>query len=291
MYMNHIQNEYVTAANAPYLVQQFPRAGNPPPADYTFHLSAKLQALFDRVRKSRPGWRLKTDYAYALHSGQAVRKVTVWSGDNLLGTVWLDQVYRRNLGMGDTYCYTNERVDRELARKRHKQTTKMEVAAKDIIKNFYEDTFIERMNKLGPRARSMVIESLGAAEKPYRDISSSISALATRYAFDNWDTFVEANPTVDRDAQEKRRAYDAAMKARNGSPLYVHQLPDGMWVKGEAKRIDVYPTFSEITVTDPRQFLSEEQFLSLTMLRLQDTNRFVEGHGVKVDDTTFALVS
>lgn len=286
MYMDHIKNEYVTAANAPYLVQEFPRAGNPPPADHTVNLSPKLQALFDRVRKSRPGWRLKAGF-----SGQTVRNVTVWSGDNLLGKVWLEQVYRRNLGIGDAYCYTNERVDRELARKRHKQTTKMEVAAKDIIKNFYEDTFIERMNKLSPRARSMVLDSLSLAEKPYRDISSSIAALAVRYAFANWDAFVEAHPAVDRSAQEKRKAYDAALNARTGGVLYVHQLPNGTWVKGEANRIDVYPTFSEITVTDPRQFLSEEQFLSLTMLRLQDTNRFVEGHGVKVDDTTFAIVS
>lgn len=291
MYMGHIKYEYPVAANAPYLVQEVAR-GVSLPDGYTFDLSSDLKALFDRVRKSRPGWRLKSNHPTVVGNQHAIRSVSVWSGDNLLGKIWLESTYLSSSGTVTVYAYTNERVDRSLARRRYKTTTKMELAARGIIKMFYEDTFDERMKKVAPNARSIATESVAAAERPFRMVNTNAMVnQLTEFAVDNWTAFVAAYPTTDADLPEKFRNYVAASRARRRQVLYLHQLSNGEWTMGVVPDFDHTPTFTEATVADPRTVLTEEQFVSLTMLRLQDTNRFVEGHGVKINDTTFALVS
>lgn len=288
MYMDHVKYEYLTAANAPYAVREVPRHSLP--EGYTFSLAAELVALFDRVRKSRPGWKLKVEHGHTVPSSGAARHVTVWSGDTLLGKVWLEMVWRDGK-LVTGYSFTNERVDRSLKRRRHKSTTNMVSAARGILQNFFEETFAERMKRVSPKARGVAVESLLESERLFRVFMPSMANMATDFALANWDRFIAANPTVDKRVPEAFESFKAAQKARSQPLLYLHRLPSGDWTKGETQDIDIYPEWSAGTMSDPRLFLTEAQFLSLTMLRLQDTHRFVAGHGIRIDDDTFVLVS
>lgn len=289
MYMDRVKHEYITATNAPYAVRELPR-GHALPEGYTFNLAGDLVTLFDRVRKSRPGWKLKVDYGHTIPASGSARHVTVWSGDNPLGKVWLESVWQRGR-LVTGYSYTNERVDRSLKRRRHKFTTNMVNAARGILQSFFDETFTERMKKVSPKARAAALDSLMESERPFRALMPSLSNMMLDFALANWDMFVAANPTVDKRVPEAVESYRASQKARSRPLLYLYRLPSGDWTKGEAIDIDHYSEWSAGTMSDPRLFLTEAQFLSLTMLRLQDTNRFVEGHGIRIDDNTFVLVS
>lgn len=288
MYTNPTKHEYRPVANLTNAVVELPKDYT---AGITFYVNAALVDLVTAVRKSRPGWRYKVNLATASFNtpgNRTYNRLAVFDGDEFIGAIWIDSRYDAG-NMVPVYCVTNERIDRTLARKRHVESKKLQVAAKHMVKSFYAKTVDERIRE---HARPAFHAASGAAARLIGADAASRRELhdaAIAFALANEDAFLAGAKQVDRERFLKVKAFRQeeadVTRFRDGDKLVFMEQGNGKYLRALVRQTGDIDSSDEVTLDQ----LPEHQKLSLSILKLQDADaaRFIAGHGVRVDETTF----
>lgn len=290
MYTNPTKYEYRPVANVTNAVVELRKDHT---ADITFHVSSQLADLITAVRKSRPGWRYKVEYgdrAFTNAGSLTVGKLTVFDGDEEIGKVWINTRYDAGT-MVPVYCVANVRIDRSLKRKRHVESKKLQVAVKHMVKSFYGKTLDEKVQQTARPAFYMATNAAGRLFG-YDDIRRRDLADATvAFAIANEDAFLAGVSQTDRERflQVKAFRQEAADAAqfRDGDKLVFIDQGNGKYIRTLVRPNADIVTSDEVALDQ----MPEHQKLSLSILKLQDPGalRFVAGHGIRVDETTFVV--
>jgi hypothetical protein len=289
MYTNPTKYEYRPAENLPNTVAELPKDYA---ADITFRVLSPLVDLITAVRKSRPGWRYKADYATNTNfRGQhkhTVGRLTVFDGDEELGKVWTDQAYEGG-SLIPVYCVGNARIDRSLKRKRHVESKKLQVAAKHMVKSFYSKTVDEKVNEVARPAFHIATSVAGRLSNSGVMARRDLIDATIAFALANEDLFLAgvSQPERERFLQVKAFRQEEAdvSRFRDGNKLVFVDQGGGKYIRALVRSNADILSSDEVTLDQ----MPEHQKLSLSILKLQDADagRFVVGHGVRVDETTF----
>jgi hypothetical protein len=289
MYTNPTKYEYRPAENLPNTVAELPKDYA---ADITFRVHPPLVDLITAVRKSRPGWKYKADYATNTNfRGQhkhTVGKLTVFDGDEGLGKVWVDHTYEDG-NLIPVYCVGNARIDRSLKRKRHVESKKLQVAAKHMVKSFYSKTVDEKVNEIARPAFHIATNAAVTLINADAKAGLGLISATMAFAFANEDAFLAGVSPPERELFLKRKAFRQEQadvsRFRDGNKLVFIDQGGGKYIRALVRSNADILSSDEVTLDQ----MPEHQKLSLSILKLQDAGagRFVVGHGVCVDETTF----
>lgn len=292
MYTNPTKHEYRPVANLTNAVVELPKDYT---ADITFYVSSELVNLITAVRKSRPGWRCKvaygtTNFDSALSGTRTAKTLTVFDGDEEIGKVWTGQRYEADSGgMVLTYCVSNARIDRALAKKRHVESKKLQVAAKHMVKSFYAKTVDEKVREVAWPAFHMATNL--AKQLGHIDLTTrrDLADAAVAFALANEDAFLANVSQADRERFLRVKAFSQeeadVRRFHDGEKLVFIDRGDGNYIRTLVSRAAEIVSSDEVTLGQ----LPEHQKLSLSILKLQDVEavRFVTNHGVRINETTF----
>ena len=183
----------------------------------------------------------------------------------------------------------NVRIDRSLRRKRHVESKKLQVAVKHMVKSFYAKTVDEKVREV---ARPAFHAASGAAARLIGADAASRRELhdaAIAFAFANEDAFLAGAKQVDRERFLQVKAFRQeeadVTQFRDGDKLVFVEQGNGKYIRTLVNRAAEIVSSDEVTLDQ----MPEHQKLSLSILKLQDADaaRFVVGHGIRVDETTF----
>jgi len=264
----------------------------------TFAASDLLVELVNAVRRSRPHWKYKAAAsdkhfaaAYPDNTAHASR-LQVFDGDEKIGDIWVGQKYVNDAtGTVPTYCVTNVRIDRALARKRYQETTKLQVAAKHMVKSFYSKTIDEVVRETVRPANNNadIIVTRRRIEQTsrVRDLAEASMdfAMAHEEAFSA--TLTQAQRAHYSEVKAFRAEEADTIKFQNSDRYVFLDRGGGKFIRTLVRPSNDIVSSDEVTLDQ----LPDPIKLSLSILKLQEpeAHRFVAGHGVRLDETTFVI--
>jgi hypothetical protein len=295
MYTQPTKYQYEPLNNIPNGVVELANDYN---RSFVFAAHDLLVQLTSAVRRSRPHWKYKAD-ATVRHFGAAypdntvvLSRLQVFDGDEKIGDIWLDEKYVSAAGCRlPTYCVTNVRIDRALARKRHQETTKLQVAAKHMVKSFYSKTTDEVVREIAKPANAHAYRIVMRRRSEQSNRIRDLAEAATDFAMAHEEAFSATLTQEQRAQYSEVKAFktdEADIIKFQNSDRYVFLDRGG----GKFIRVLVRPS-TDIVSSDEVTLdqLPDPTKLSLSILKLQDpdADRFVAGHGVRLDETTFVI--
>jgi hypothetical protein len=295
MYTQPTKHQYRPIDNIPNSVVELDHDYN---RSLAFAANDLLVQLTNAVRRSRPHWKYKADArgrAFgAAYTDNTFRfsRLQVFDGDEKIGEIWLDQKYARGAGgLVPTYCVTNVRIDRALARKRHQETTKLQVAAKHMVKSFYSKTTDEVVREAA-RPASVVAHNIVTRRRNGQASSIRDLAEATMdFAMAHEEAFSATLTQSQRAQYSEVKAFKAdeadVIKFQNSDRYVFLDRGGGKFIRVLVRPNNDIVSSDEVTLEQ----MPDPTKLSLSILKLQDPDddRFVVGHGVRIGETTFVI--
>ena len=295
MYTQPTKYQYKTIDNIPNGVVELANDYN---RSLVFAAHDLLVQLTSAVRRSRPHWKYKADVT-GRHFGAAytdntvvLSRLQVFDGDEKIGDIWLDEKYVGAAGCRlPTYCVTNVRIDRALARKRYQETTKLQVAAKHMVKSFYSKTTDEVVRETArpanAQAHNIVTRRRNGQTGRIRDLAEA----AMDFAMAHEEAFSATLTQGQRAQYSEVKTFKAdepdIVKFQNSDRYVFLDRGGGKFIRVLVRPSNDIVSSDEVTLDQ----LPDPTKLSLSILKLQDPdeNRFVAGHGVRLDETTFVI--
>jgi hypothetical protein len=183
------------------------------------------------------------------------------------------------------------RIDRALARKRHQETTKLQVAAKHMVKSFYAKTVAEKVKEVARPANAMATTLVTRRRHGQTGRIRDLAEAAMDFAMAHEGAFSATLTQEQRAQYSEVKAFKAdeadIIKFQNSNRYVFLDRGGGKFIRVLMRVSNDIDSSDEVTLDQ----LPDPTKLSLSILKLQDPdqNRFVAGHGVRVDETTFVI--
>ena len=251
-------------------------------------INPDIEPLLNKLTKERPTWRFKaTARAYPGSSPLKLSRFSIYDCDEELGEVWLEHHWRSE---EVRFFFTNFRLDK--ARRRHmpNYTTKIDVAAKKIVKAFHMKTPKERAAEAMEAVRTAVSNLHNETTWPLRKAKNAIEADLYNYAARNWD---ELKHILSPDAQKIDLpglmqsfvdTYEMAKAASGGEGANVRIEPNGTYLVSRPEN----DSFDVVSYTDAT--LPDHLRGALGLLKMLDDKASVAGLGLRINRNLYFVM-
>lgn len=290
MFKDVIKFDYFTATNAPAVMLEHDKRYSISPTHLEVVVHDKLVPLVDKLLRKRPTWRFKEPLERSINSSPyTIFALDVFDGDERLGKVYLSRHWRT----GEMrYSITNFRIRNKLERGKETFTTKVDVAAKKILADFYPRNPGEQMAQAITDAHNVIPAAHSNAEWDHRRKVSGVMEDLKDYIIRNWDTMrhhVKDPKYAAYDMGAKQARLDELLAIRDvyitGSGFLIMCRPDGNYVRGTHG--DDKDTTTRV-MTDAE--LPDEVRARLGMLKMLDVKEIVAGVGARVSQNSFFVL-
>jgi hypothetical protein len=290
MFKDVTKFDYFTATNTPAVVLEHDKGNAVYPSVLEVVAHDKLVPLLDKLLRKRPAWRFKeTTERSITNSPYIIRNLDVFDGDECLGKVYISKHWRTG---EPRYCIDNFRIRDKMERGKETFTTKLDVAAKKILADFYPRNPEEQMAEAITDAHNVIPAAHGNAAWDHRRKVSGIMDDLKDYIIRNWDTMrhhVRDPKYAAYDMKAKQARLDELRTVGdvyiNGSGFLIMCRPDGNYVRGKHGGSDETTTW---VMTDAE--LPDEVRARLGMLKMLDVKEIVAGVGARVSHNTFFIL-
>lgn len=251
-------------------------------AEVTLH--EMLVDLLAILRVKRPAWQYKMPRRGYLGTAIVLNKLFVYEGDEQLGMVRIEYKYSRSEGV---YEYDNHRIDKKRSRGGYAYTSKVKVAAKAILDEFYPLNTTEALSQAQGVLRKLLSDNNQNATHRYRQSEYDIQRAIMPVVLSRWEEFrgyIPDNKVNSIDIAAVTAEAEQAAEAANAwnTAVILKILPSG--------RIGLYDpadraAATSVTLAD----LPDDIRTKFAMLKLVPDGTVASGVGVRSDDTTFMV--
>jgi len=243
--------------------------------------------LFHRLLRDRPTWRFKsTTPAYANTTRIETKEFRIYDIDEEIGTVRVE--YHWSNPEQPRYYFSNHRLKLVRQRRGEPYSTKIEVAAKRILKAFHLKTPSERASEAFHSVRGVISTTNSKSYSRISRARQQIERAAYDYAAKNWDSFVAliGEPVKDLDYPEVLR--NAAEVAELATALAGHT---GTLIRLEANDSYMVAQSQESGGYIVRHYndatMPEHLLTPLGLLKMVDVGTFIPDIGIRAEHSLF----
>jgi hypothetical protein len=288
MFKDTIQWSYIDLDGYKNVVAQFDKAREASISDRTFGVRPILLELFDKLMRERPTWRFKGDLPQGgIGKHTYVSQFEVFDGDAKLGYV----KYGYSARGEDCIKFDNHRLQATRERGGDNYSTKVDAAAKRILKMFHTKTRKERGGEAFNTAKKVISDLQHERVFAFRRKFQPVQDHLTAYLMDNWITASEYLKTkgvsTDGTTPELYHAQIAAVEV-------VRAVSGGVGVTVRSEGSDYLVTREYANTRDVEVFandtLSDHLKAGLGILKLIEPKSIIQGVGVRVDANTFFIL-
>lgn len=258
---------------------------------YNFVINEHLVTLIDALIRSRPRWRFVGRRASNTGIGLtvAVSNFYVYDGNEKLGSIDTGVAYRSSLPVR-VYRYDTERLERARQRGSWKQTAKLDVARKDILKHFTPKNVSEIIAAQQQKVRAAVQTNASRVGHTFRRAFIPIESHMYSLVMDNWDVM---RPILEgmgmRVPEELPDMY--ARKLAADRAFAAHDTPAGLTVIARANDYIVVRGGTE----SETKFLTSDELpphfkRSIGLLKLVEVGHHIDDVGVRCADDTYFIM-
>lgn len=193
-------------------------------------------------------------------------------------------------GDAGTYCFYNNRISSDLARRSFRKTTKLTVAKKIFISYFYGVTLLERMQKVRTSVREKLYENKWTTDSQHNSIMSDLQRFVEKQ-FDVQDSML-IHYLENAGQKELSTRYAATKEDKEVANSLKKNMDNdkGLFVLVEG---DTYCTWEQKEST-PRRInrvdLPPDMRTALGLLKVADQGTVVDGVGYKINDNAFFIM-
>lgn len=222
------------------------------------------------------GWHIPNDEGGKTYEAY---KFNVWEGKSKLGKIYTD----RGRTKKTTYYAENSRIIRKRERGSAMFTTNMAKAVKNVCKEFYPDTNIERMDEAISKAQGMMQDIYGDKTRGLSNRITMVLRGLESYVLDNWETMsVIAAKNFPKEVSELPLAREEKIIADEVYTAFKNLVGTLVVIHGSD-----YVTAQGTYTTDTLPIKIKQ---GVGMLKLVEAGQCMRGVGFKVDADTFYVM-
>ena len=222
------------------------------------------------------GWHIPHDEGGKTYEAY---KFNVWEGKSKLGKIYTD----RGRTKKTTYYAENSRITRKRERGSAMFTTNMAKAVKNVCKEFYPDTNIERMDEAISKAQGMMQDIYGDKTRGLSNRITMVLRGLESYVLDNWETMsVIAAKNFPKEVSELPLAREEKIIADEVYTAFRNLVGTLVVIHGSD-----YVTAHGTYTTDTLPVHIKQ---GVGMLKLVEAGQCVRDVGFKVDADTFYVM-
>lgn len=245
--------------------------------------------LITELSIKRPAWEFVSTTRRIVSAGygpQMYADFTVYDGDDKLGII--SREWRHH---GDSYTFSNERIQNAKSRGAGTYTKDLKKAVKQITNAFYAPTTTERMSKALGTTKSGILSEVMNKERAFRNAYRKVDDRIEQWALDNWETVAqhigvtsdpvyETIPALRREAREVGAISNALSHFKGAvvtitGPRYLTSYGwDGEGVVHSYTSEELPPAVKQ----------------GVGMLKLVQPNEYIEGVGMRIDSDTYFVM-
>lgn len=251
-------------------------------------INPDIEPLLNKLTKERPTWRFKaTARAYPGSSPVKFSRFSIYDCDEELGEVWLENHWRSE---EVRFFFNNFRLERTRQRSMPNYTTKVDVAAKRIVKSFHMKTPKERAFEALGNVREVSSKLINDTSWPLQRAKRVVEAALYEYAARHWD---EVKPLLGQDGQSID--LPKLLEEANEASAMGYAVQQGLGVSVRIEPNNTYSvsrpendTFHVVSYTDAT--LPDHIRGALGLLKLMDDRSTVAGLGLRVNRNLYFVI-
>lgn len=280
--MNDIENDYISL-ELPNILFEVPKSRASSATAENTKTSPMLFPLIKRLVEARPRWKFVANRRWPGNVGgeHIVPHFRVYEGNICLGSIW--KTYHSR---GDVICIDNERMADARERGAYTSTTNVQKAFKLVVKNFRGPNIGELVKDAVSKSKSVVETLAFTNRRTFERKFEAMEAFLVAYTMNNW-------------GHMKQMAIDVGI-----SPTSLHGMEEAYAALRATREIDIAMASTESTTVLIRgdeyivvingvvsifdtDHLPPHIKRAVGILKLVDTNEYVEGQGVRVGKDKF----
>lgn len=250
-----------------------------------------IAELLTKLSTKRPTWEFicttrRLTYPGGVTANTNYNEFKIYDGDEVLG--WLTREWRHH---GDSYVFNNDRIVATKQRGNATATKDVDKAAKLILKHFYAKSHVEHMNAVLRTTRDAMNGLLINYEHKFKHTYSKVANRVQQYALDNWGEVQRHLPGMDNELRAAVPEAKAELDRVRGVH-YAHSNFHGatVYTLGKTYLVSYGQDPSSQVHTYTTATLPDQIKGPVGMLKLIQPQEYVEGVGMRVDESTFFVM-